>query len=523
MATKKKHWIQKAIHPSKKGACTPMSKKTCTPARKAFARRAKAGKLQTGGAQLPAPAQVNPQGSPSVANMFPTIDPNYDPLDQMGLHAEPSDFLEQQGSNPGSFVNTGAGQKMAARYNTNSAYIKDANLGMTAITNVANSIQDQKQKRQEYLTTLKSMTPKFMTNNNQGGLNNIPAYTEYGGELDYMMIGGNTQSGQFDYSHKSNEQYGEEGIAHDAFYGKYSVIPTYKSGGEVSSAKAKEILRDGTAQGHALTDKQKRYFGWIAGGRKMMGGYQTGGQTPPTSQQQQPASDAHTEDYYQNSATLAYYKGVLNDKLKAKNPKAYTDYLIGLQQARKTGKPDDVNQYTQNSEYNDYLSPDEIKKAVGSDKDYQRYLNSVKYLNSAQGGNQLKGVVEGNQDINALNYGRRFMGIPLTSSFGSSVEGTTDKNYNRAYNYNPATGKVDVSETGDLSRRPQGFAPVADTTQQASSTGVTASRKYGGKKYMVGGMRSIHQTGGYNVGDEVELTSAQIADLKKQGYKIKVS
>ncbi len=39
----------------------------------------------------------------------------------------------------------------------------------------------------------------------------------------------------------------------------------YKTGGPISSAKAKEILKDGTAHGHKLTDKQKRFFGWAAG------------------------------------------------------------------------------------------------------------------------------------------------------------------------------------------------------------------------------------------------------------------
>jgi hypothetical protein len=37
---------------------------------------------------------------------------------------------------------------------------------------------------------------------------------------------------------------------------------------KLTSSKAKEILRDGTAQGHSLTPKQKRYFGYIAGGGK---------------------------------------------------------------------------------------------------------------------------------------------------------------------------------------------------------------------------------------------------------------
>lgn len=46
------NWIKNAVNPAHKGYCTPMTKSTCTPARKAFAKRAKAGKLQAGG-ELP--------------------------------------------------------------------------------------------------------------------------------------------------------------------------------------------------------------------------------------------------------------------------------------------------------------------------------------------------------------------------------------------------------------------------------------------------------------------------------------
>ena len=35
-----------------------------------------------------------------------------------------------------------------------------------------------------------------------------------------------------------------------------------------SRAKAKKMLRHGSVNGRRLTAKQKRYFGWIAGGRK---------------------------------------------------------------------------------------------------------------------------------------------------------------------------------------------------------------------------------------------------------------
>lgn len=48
----------------------------------------------------------------------------------------------------------------------------------------------------------------------------------------------------------------------------------FAKGGVVSASKAKQMLRDGMAHGRPLTDKQKRYFGWIAGKSKYPdGGY----------------------------------------------------------------------------------------------------------------------------------------------------------------------------------------------------------------------------------------------------------
>lgn len=46
----------------------------------------------------------------------------------------------------------------------------------------------------------------------------------------------------------------------------------FKKGGQLTSWKARKMLRDNSAQGHPLTARQKRYFGWIAGGRKQEGG-----------------------------------------------------------------------------------------------------------------------------------------------------------------------------------------------------------------------------------------------------------
>lgn len=42
--------------------------------------------------------------------------------------------------------------------------------------------------------------------------------------------------------------------------------------GGLTKSKAREILHDKSVHGHPLTDKQRRFFGWVAGGRKQTGG-----------------------------------------------------------------------------------------------------------------------------------------------------------------------------------------------------------------------------------------------------------
>lgn len=52
---------------------------------------------------------------------------------------------------------------------------------------------------------------------------------------------------------------------------KVKEMPLLAKGG-ITKNKAKEMLKDGTAHGKKLTAKQKKYFGWIAGGKKQQGG-----------------------------------------------------------------------------------------------------------------------------------------------------------------------------------------------------------------------------------------------------------
>jgi len=64
-----------------------------------------------------------------------------------------------------------------------------------------------------------------------------------------------------------------------------------KANGGLTSAKAKEILKDGSANGKKLTDKQRRYMGWVAGGKKMADGgeVQDDGQEPDEYEKHRPA------------------------------------------------------------------------------------------------------------------------------------------------------------------------------------------------------------------------------------------
>jgi hypothetical protein len=454
------------------------------------------------------------------------------------------------------------------------------NEAASVVTGIGNAIQNGQQNHNDHLQLLDSMTPKFFQNMEAQGLDNVPAYTMYGGngmhgegtspniyshsigpnfrqysrgidsdtssgrttedvpvadpkrfrgsirmyggydrqkpylefggitDPGYMIYGGQDQGLPTNYAEMTNVDFGYEGIRSQGPYGQNSV---YRTGGNVTSTKAKEILRDGTVHGQALTDKQRRYFGWIAGGSKT----QTGGNAL-----QQASGYQNPEEYYKANATLAYYKDKLNDQLKSKNPQAFGDYFKGLVNFRKQGNTQGAQDYTQNSEYNEYLSPDEVKKTLGSDKDYDNYINSLKQVNSyniSQGKTPLYGNIEGENDVTKLNYGRRFASLQVNPSLGKTLQSSSgDKHYNRNYNYNPQTGQVDFTETGDTSLRPEGFAVPGQPQVQQQTTPpptTTASKKYGGRKYKAGGLV-------YKKGQELDLTPSQIKKLKEQGYQI---
>lgn len=96
-------------------------------------------------------------------------------------------------------------------------------LGTGAVANTINEYKTRADERRKYINSLQQ--PYDIQNPVQ---NDAPLYTKYGGKLCMYPFGG----------------------------------------GPLTAEGAKEMLRDGTAHGKKLTDKQKRYFGYIAGGGK---------------------------------------------------------------------------------------------------------------------------------------------------------------------------------------------------------------------------------------------------------------
>lgn len=189
------------------------------------------------------------------------------------------------------------------------------------------------------------------------------------------------------------------------------------------------------------------------------------------------------DPFYEASATLAHYKDRLNTRLKTKNPQAYDNYFQGMRTSMSA--PDVKNpmearrNYIQKADYNDYLTPDEVKQELG-DNDYRNYLNSVKAVNAyhvAQGNEPLYGNVEGEKDLEQLNYGRRFASLQVTPTVTNTVTGTagTNRNYTRKYSYDPAKG-VSYTEEGDLTARPSYLRPSSNQPMARMEKGGSAPK-----------------------------------------------
>lgn len=202
-------------------------------------------------------------------------------------------------------------------------------------------------------------------------------------------------------------------------------------------------------------------------------GGETGGEPEPN----------YRDPYYESSAKLAYFKGILDNRLRAKNPKAYQQYFAGLKGTYTQPNPDKARaKYIKDSTYEDYLSPEEVVSALGKNQ-HAEYLKSLQQVNSyniEQGLQPLYGDVEGEADLPLLNYGKRFASLQMTPSISAvTAPGTPrERKFSRQYVYNPKTGRVDIKDEGDVTAKPSWLRPKMAMGGKAKPRVAKLAEKY---------------------------------------------
>ena len=157
----------------------------------------------------------------------------------------------------------------------------------------------------------------------------------------------------------------------------------YKKGG-LTPQKAKQILEDGEANGKPLTNKQKRYFGWIAGGSR--GKYKKGGKTDWQIENYWNEGEVKDKDYYHGYNIEIWGKqpeeGDSEDRIVGFEDK-YSDAMKVLNEEHKDLKEgEDI--VIRLSEYRDYT------KDYGEEIRYTRHYKEDK--DYAKGGDTSKAI-----------------------------------------------------------------------------------------------------------------------------------
>lgn len=326
------HWIQKAVNPKHKGYCTPMTKSTCTPRRKALAKTFKKhhGFHKEGGI-IPDNMSVfsphryeqggNVNGGAKI-NMVDEKCPNTDLMEQWLLYAnggdlKPSAVKDSEnrmylGNKKVKVYNTGRDRDIkynndgtalapmgildynpASGYNANipepgyspanldnrsnysatfpqgsgqqTSYFPDANTWQSFVNSNPNLLISSQQGVGRGSAALKNRPMETGGNVNGGAkLKEVGATYPNTDMLEQWLL----------YVHGGNVNGGADIREVGAQYPNADLMEQwllYKDGGTLSSDKAKEMLRDGTAHGKKLTAKQKRYFGMVAGGKAAFG------------------------------------------------------------------------------------------------------------------------------------------------------------------------------------------------------------------------------------------------------------
>lgn len=244
MKAKDGHWIQKAVNPAHKGYCTPMTKSTCTPRRKALAKTFKKHhgfhKSENGGKYgLGNWSETDRNDAMSMLtadmDIGGFIAPGWDRYDHGGIIPDNMSNFNPHVYEQGGNVNGGAKlREVGANYPNSDLmeqwllYEQGGNVnGGAKIREVGPNYPNS------------DLMEQWLLYANGGNVNGGAKIKDVGAMFP-------------------NTDLMEQWLL-------------YEHGGTLSADKAKEMLRDGTANGKKLTSKQKKYFGMVASGKAQMG------------------------------------------------------------------------------------------------------------------------------------------------------------------------------------------------------------------------------------------------------------
>lgn len=325
-----------------------------------------------------------------------------------------------------------------------SPFFQAFNAALDVTQLIANGVTDAKTSQDERKRLLEAryMTPQ--SNPYEKGINNVPVYLEHGGGVEMFPYGG----------------------------------------GPLTAQGAKEILRDGKIKGHPLTDKQKRYFGYIAGGgtpHKQVGGfvnntgYLKGAPTAANPMNIIPSGNITTEGMafpiIANGMPLMPNTGdyKFNSKFVVEKP-----MQAGGGTMPNIGWPHELDDYTALAQY---------------------ALQNAEKLKLKQNGNFKARIPMEYWNDDMLNYTDKFKIIQ-----------------HKGEGYIKVRGKL-------VKFNPGGLEQNQVTTESTQLKMGGKGKSWGKYKCQTGG--DVPEVGGmYNIGDIVDLTEEQIEELKSRGYSI---
>jgi hypothetical protein len=150
------------------------------------------------------------------------------------------------------------------------------------------------------------------------------------------------------------------------------------------------------------------------------------------------------DDYYGANAKLSYYKDVLNNALKGKNPRGFDQFMMAVGDARRKD-PTKAREVIEAYDFKDALNPKELQEILGDD--YGDYIETVKTIRDRgfadDRAKKLYGEKEMNQDVESLMYGKRFMTMPIVTSAARTTKGEKgDVTIEDMFTYDPKMKKV---------------------------------------------------------------------------------